>query len=722
MRKLAFLSILLLLLQQGFSQVNLDQFFAESRLDYYTNEEAGEILVYTPGRYKSSEISIDLVFEYQPLSRNYPVNSHGVSTVPFPMELLKEGRNEITVSFNENEKWLDSRKVYVTIRPARDNAVKIDRVNGGLFTNNLVMIPFGFYTYFPFDVQSLDIEAVNGFNMISPYQKADKKSLKSRKAYMDRCADLGIRVNYNLCSAAGGGGAESSLLDGLSSDAKKEMLRKEVEQFRDHPALLSWYIADMPDGRDVPADSLAEYYKIIKELDPYHPVTLLLNSPRNAAGYRNVTDIIMTAPYPVPQGNLREVKDYTSIPKAEFLYDKPVWLVPQAFGGNEWWKREPNPGEIRAMTYLAIINGATGIQYFIRSAPNSFPKSAGTWNECASVAREIAELAPDFFSQHPAPEFVPDDPGIHVKTFNRSGLVTILVVNEKNVPGRIKLKMADAGLTISANVLFENRQVVIVNGVLEDFIDGYGTRVYRYDTRLMTDQVKEYDRSNLVVDPDFEDLSDAGVPSACYAYNGADPGGTFFIDSRRHYSKEHSLRLNNPSDKPGNRLAFYGLELDKKKSYTVSIMARTGASANKAGGKKGGPVEFRLALGNDEKIFECTESWQKYQLNGIIPSIQNAETGRVCPHLGLTGQGTAWFDLLQVYPDMEIIESPGSAENLRIIELKCVHPDVKIYYTTDGTEPTSLSNQYLIPVELDQKAQVKAKAFQNEKVIGFIER
>jgi hypothetical protein len=722
MKKITFLLMLLLAFFQGFSQHDPDNFFAESRLDYYTDEEVGEILVFIPERYKSAEMSIDLVFEYEPLNRNYMVNSSGVSTVPFPMELLKEGQNELTVSFNENEKWLDSRKVYVTIRHAQDNAVKIDRINGGLFTDGMVMIPFGFFTYFPVDISSLDNEAINGFNMISPYQKADKKSLKSRKAYMDRCAETGMRVNYNICSVAGGGGAESSLMEGLSPEDKKKMLRKEIETFRDHPALLSWFIADMPDSRSFPADSLTQYYDIIKELDPYHPVTILISSPRNVSKYSQVADIMMTAPYPVPQGSLREVKDYISIPKNALQFEKPVWSVPQAFGGNEWWQREPTPHEIRAMTYMAIIYGATGIQYFIRSAANSFPKSVATWNECATISREIAELAPEFFSQHSAPVFEPSEPGIHVKAFNRSGLVTVLVVNEKKDPGKIKLKMTNGDLTISTTVLFENRDIVMVAGVLEDYIDGYGTRIYRFDTRQMTDPVKELEPGNLVVDPDFEDLSNVGVPSACYAYNGDDPANTFFIDSRRHYSKDHSLRLNNPSDKPGNRLAFFGLELDAKKSYSVSIMARTGASSNKAGGKKGGPVTFRLALGTTEEIFECSESWNKYQLSGILASAPNKETGRVCPELELTGKGTAWFDLLQVYPDMKLVESPGTTENLRNIEVTCIHPDTKIYYTTDGSEPTSLSTLYLVPVEIDKAARFKAKAFKGEALVGYIER
>lgn len=721
MKILPVLSFLLLITVSGFSQPDSAAYYAATRLDYYTDEEVGEILVFVPARLKEYKITIDLVFEYELLNKGYPVVSSGVSTVPFPSKTLREGQNEITVSFYENDKWMDSRKVWVTIRPHRDNAVKIDRSSGGLVVSGLPLVPFGFYTYFPVEPDLPGAEAVKGFNIISPYQRIGRKTLKDRKSYMDRCADLGMRVNYNLCSVAGGGGVVSSLLEGLSIEKKKEMLRKEIEMFRDHPALLAWYIADEPDGRNLPADSLKEIYSLIKELDPYHPVSLVLNSPRKAEEFRDVTDIVMTNPYPVPQGKLLEVMEYTDMVKKAFWLQKPVWVVPQAFGGNEWWQREPTPKEVRAMTYMAVIHGATGIQYFIRNGLNSFPKSTATWDECGAMALEIAELTPDILSPHPVPELVADKPGIHARAWNRAGLVTIAVVNELNEPGVFTLKMQDIDLTIAADVMFENRKINIAEGVIEDMIDAYGTRVYRFDARRKPDRVKGFENGNLSVDPGFEDISNVGVPAACYAYEGYDPGSTYFIDSRRHYEGEHSLRMNNPSDKPGNSLSFYGLELATNKSYTISIMARTGSSSNRPGGKKGGAVRFRLALCSTERIFDCSEAWQKYEINGVRVVKKGAESARISPQLEMTGKGTAWFDLLQVYPDMELKESPGSVENLRIIELNCIHPDAQIYYTTDGSEPTPASEEYKIPLEFDRPVTIRTSAYLNDKRVGYIE-
>ena len=57
-------------------------------------------------------------------------------------------------------------------------------------------------------------------------------------------------------------------------EGKWELLRKEVEAFRYHPALLSWYTADEP-GFGVDPAHLEKIYQFIRKLDPYHPVTVV---------------------------------------------------------------------------------------------------------------------------------------------------------------------------------------------------------------------------------------------------------------------------------------------------------------------------------------------------------------------------------------------------------------------------------------------------------------
>jgi hypothetical protein len=175
--------------------------------------------------------------------------------------------------------------------------------------------------------------------------------------------------------------------------------------------------------------------------------------------------------------------------------------------------------------------------------------------------------------------------------------------------------------------------------------------------------------------------------------------------------------MNNPSEKPGDRLLFFGLDLSSKKSYSVGIMARTGASPNIPAGKKDKIVSFRLGLGNEGKIFACTEEWQKYEISGMRIN----GDAKVSPLLEMAGKGTAWFDNLQVYPDMQLIASRGDDGKMSIVEIKSVHPDVKIFYTIDGSEPDLESLPYTIPVEISKDILLKAAAYKDGSRLGYIE-
>ena len=52
---------------------------------------------------------------------------------------------------------------------------------------------------------------------------------------------------------------------------------------------------------------------------------------------------------------------------------KPVWYVPQAFGSQERFQREPSTGELRTMTYSALLAGATGNFFFTREDADPAP-------------------------------------------------------------------------------------------------------------------------------------------------------------------------------------------------------------------------------------------------------------------------------------------------------------------------------------------------------------
>jgi len=699
-----------------------------AQFDYYTSERQGNILVYLPEKEKDS--TIDLFHKDSILVQEFPLKPGMINYVPFSLKTLKIGKNEILYRLNFDNKTEEKEIKILKLLP-KSNEVKIDKATGGLIVDGLPFFPFGFYCYSPVQPTLAEEEVVKGFNMISPYQQIDKKTLKERKKYMDRCADLGMKVNYNLCSVAGGGGAGSDRQQKPEAELEK-LLRKEIETFRDHPALLSWYISDEPVGQGMPVKNLKKAYDLIKEIDPYHPVAVVFMTPKKSRKFANAFDIAMADPYPIPSGNILDVGRTAYYLSNEYFLEKSPWIVPQAFGGGEWWKREPTKKELRMITYHAIINKAVGIQYFVRHGMNSFPKSTSAWAECGTMALEISELTPYLLSNEPHPEIECSDSSLRVNAWQRGNNIIILALNTKNKPAEMEISLIDLDFTGKAKLLFENRTIDIKKGKISEFIDAYGTRCYQIQIEPDAPSQFEISPLNKNINPSFEDNASIEVPAGCYARCKKDRGATFFIDSRISFHGEHSLRLTTPTENEGMYLRFYQNSYKVGKSYTFSIWAKAKKHEFIPDKKrffviklfrkifkikeKSKKLCFSIKICGEENFFELTEYWKKHSFTLASLKENKSSTTRI----ELLGKGNAWFDLMQVVSDLGIFQEVKNGK----ISAKIVteHKNSEIRFTLDGTEPDLNSVLYSKPVPINKTSTLKASVFKNGEKFGLAEK
>ena len=624
------------------------------RLCFYSCETDGEILFYLPAGLYSSNLPVNIEINgIKSEIRNYtsynrilriPVN------VPVDSGIYKV-RGEIISESRRLSAECDLIKL-----PERNNEVKTDRLTGGMIVNQKPFFPFGFYCYTPVHPTLPEEEVVRGFNMMSPYQKILPQTLAERRAYMDRCAQLGMKVHYNLLSVAGGGGVNSKI-DGITPSIKKRMLAAEVREFMNHPALLAWYIADEPNGYRIPPDTIKLYYDAIKAIDPWHPVSIVFMAPfTSAKNYAGAMDIVMADPYPVPDMPVTMPGNVTTQLMREFGGKKTVWMVPQAFGGGELWLREPTPGEIRLMTYHSIINGATGIQYFVRQGLNLFPKSPVVWAECSAMAIEIAELTPWLLSDEPAPEVACYSDDVQLRKALHNGILMIMVQNKTNKPTIVSIRIANQ-VNTKAHVLFENRDVQVAGGSLIDHLSSYGSQVYMITLQNPTEKVKEA-RFNLLNDPGFEELSNPGIPSALYARNDGDRGATYFTDTRDKVEGNHSVRLVTPSENKSVRLRFYPVSLKKGGTYYISAWGKADKTLSE---NTENEKYFEVSLGEyGTRKLTLTSEWKEYVTNVTIPADTVLQT-RVNLVLRMPSSGTGWFDMVQVFEGVDIIRSINPA-------------------------------------------------------------
>ena len=165
-------------------------------------------------------------------------------------------------------------------------------------------------------------------------------------------------------------------------------LRDVVMKYKQHPALLGWATLDEPDNRpNIFTKELTEkYYRLIKEIDPYHPciishISMLGESMR----YSAATDIAV-----IPYSNRPYYDDLFS---EYWNLGIPVFTNSTCIGALGRTMREPTPAEQRVRLYKAIVMGARGLcTYTFRC------NSMNTWKEFGTIGNELKTLAPILLS------------------------------------------------------------------------------------------------------------------------------------------------------------------------------------------------------------------------------------------------------------------------------------------------------------------------------------
>ena len=193
-------------------------FSLNTRYSFYSFEDNAEIILHIPPAHTSDRLAVlvtlangDTVCTWSGTARNRLVR------IPFKITTGKGFHRlnaEIHAAGTTTRFIAKTLLLHLDYKP---NEVKTDRLTGGLIVNKRQFFPAGFYCYSPVHPSLPEEEAVRGFNMISPYQKILPSSFPERKAYMDRCAQLGMKVHYNLHSPASGygknhGSGEESLV------------------------------------------------------------------------------------------------------------------------------------------------------------------------------------------------------------------------------------------------------------------------------------------------------------------------------------------------------------------------------------------------------------------------------------------------------------------------------------------------------------------------------
>lgn len=676
-----------------------------SKYNYYTSESEVSIVSIIP----EGEVdhSYRLVLNHVNSGQLTSTTLDSSRTVlSFPIDRFEKGTNQIFAQIFSDEDLVQEQLIEIDVLEPTSNEVKIDQETGGLIVDGLPFFPFGFYLGRVDEIP--EREVVNGFNMIGPYQDNLPEGLEERKAYMDRAAELGIKVQYGLNSLIGTQ-HNSTEGPGMSEERVWELIESEVLAFKDHPALLSWYINDEPDGQGRPPELLEEAYNFIHELDPYHPISIVFMLPSKIDEFRNTMDIAMTDPYPIPNSSV-DIQSYVKEIGEALKYEKSVWLVPQAFGGQEMWNREPTASEIRVMTYLGIVNHVKGIQYFIRSFNNLNPQAVSAWAETSNMAVEVTQMTPFLLSDEPSSWLQTGDPDILARSFSYDGEQLIVAVNKSNTPKNYSIQLKESiSSDYRVDAWFENRRLDPNGDVLTDIIDAFGTRVYRI--RKEESDSPMINPGNIVYNPSFEIVASPGLSAghnlSFTSNEEADRGATVFADSRQRMDGLFSMRMITPVENGGKKIRFIPNILISGNSYNVSIWA-------KAKNQTVMP-EFRIAIGavQQEETFQLTPEWKQYS---FAFTADTTSTNAIVA-LDMPDPGTAWFDLFQISPD-PVIDYVINNNQTATVHISTSSQNMDLRYSAGPASSEQNIHDYHQPFVVEEATTINAMLFENgQKVI-----
>ena len=330
----------------------------------------------------------------------------------------------------------------------------------------------------------------------------DEAAFEREKAWMDAAARNGMHCLVSLREAGSIKGGDA---------ANEAKLRRIVTTFKDHPAMGAWKGVDEPDWGKHPVGPMVRAYRVIKELDPDHPVWVV-QAPRGTVEsmrqYAVACDATGADIYPVgyppgahsllPNNNISLVGDHTRIMMDVAEGTMPVWMVLQiAWSGvikPGKTLRFPTFAEERFMTYQAIVNGARGVVFFGghigKACTPEDAKLGWNWTFWNRVLRPVVE---EIGAKSPLyPALVAPDSRLPVKLEGKGaaqvefvarevgGDVFVIACKREGDTVNVRFTGLPGGLT-RGDVLFESpRQVEVKDGTFADWFGPFEVHVYRF--------------------------------------------------------------------------------------------------------------------------------------------------------------------------------------------------------------------------------------------------
>jgi hypothetical protein len=373
-------------------------------------------------------------------------------------------------------------------------AVYIDEHNNTI-VNGKPFFPIGWYDSLnpPYGGEDhIDDIAGGPFNCVLNYGM-NVESKQKMLSYLDRVQADGMKAVYCMNDLYPGAcDFKDRSWEGIRGNEK--IADAVVETYRNHPALLGWYLNDELPKSVRP--ELTKFYRRVSALDTNHPCYIVLCTMPEVKYFSETTDIMGVDPYPIPDSPVTKVSEATDVATSAVKDHKPVWVVLEAFAWYQHRSSNPDRGHIptaeelssgrapsyeesRCMTYLALVRGAKGIFYWCYYDMRLLPQYKEMWGWMKKIGDEVKTLSPVLLSADDLGEVKcsPSGTGICTKLKRYNGSLYLIAVNSASENRTVAFNIG-CRFDLKSEVMFEDRSIVSDGFSLTDTFKPLAVHVY----------------------------------------------------------------------------------------------------------------------------------------------------------------------------------------------------------------------------------------------------
>ncbi|MBI2191499.1 MAG: hypothetical protein HYU36_05895 [Planctomycetes bacterium] len=242
-------------------------------------------------------------------------------------------------------------------------------------------------------------------------------------------------------------------------------------------------IADEPSGymNTTGEELLPQYLKLRGgTTDPAYVILDNFVGVRKVRSWAFACDVVSSDPYPWPSSSLYQVGDWVERCRTAVLGAKPVFVTLQAFDNAFDGTGMPTPEVLRAMSYIAVIHRANGIQYFIyeHQGLHALQEDPKLWSALKEMVKELSSLNDVFVAPGVAQDFkVISERRVDWLLKRHAGKTYLFTVNGNASPAAARFSPVGLPQGKKVTVLFENR-------IIEFDPDGWGDSFKPYERHV----------------------------------------------------------------------------------------------------------------------------------------------------------------------------------------------------------------------------------------------